>query len=171
MFYTEPKFKDAITDYLKLLVEESYKSHTFKSFRHATFDIPNDFRMKKYSCLINDKFSKEATYIANMYNSATYEPIPCVKSIVGDSFIQMCHPIIKLRIFYIDMFMIEHKLGTVDITKYESLYMKKMIQAHDDIEVFDKDPSWIGYFIDEGYDKKRYNMKNRMMNPFETILI
>lgn len=171
IIYTQNKFKDAIIDYLKLLVADSFKSYTFKTFLHADFNIPYDFRMKKHSSLINDKTTNQATYLANFYNNATYEPIPCIKSIIHETFIQIPHPIVKLRILYIDMFMIEHKTGSVHPLNYEKLYQNKMLKAFNDVQTFDKCPSWVGFYIDETYDKNTYNNKMKLSNAFRTEFI
>lgn len=171
IFFIEQKFKDAIVDYLKLLIADSYPSYTFKSFIHNDFNIPNDFRLKKYSCLINERTTGQTIYLANLYNSATYEPLPCVKSINNGSYIHICHPIVKLRIIYTDIFMIEQKLGIEQAAKFVKIHFNNIMKAYYDIETFDKTPTWVGYFIDENYAKLKYNMKNKMSNAIETILI
>ena len=171
IFFTEWKFKDAIVDYLKLLIADAYGAFSFKAFLHADFNVPYDFRMTKFSCLITDKTTKQTTYLANLYNNATYEPLPCVKSIIRHSYIQMCHPIVKLRMLYIDMFIVEQKVGIENAKSFEKLYVNKMAKAFNEIQTYDNTPTWVGFFIEESYAKLKYNMKNRMTDPINTILI
>ena len=171
IIYTENKFKDAVIDYLKLLIADSYSSSTFKAFLHADFSIPYDFMMKKYSCLMNDKTTNQATYIANLYNCATYDPIPCVKSVIRESFIHIAHPLIKLRFLYIDMFMIEHKTRSTEPIHHEKINQSKMLKAFYDLETFDLTPIWVGYYKDETYEMNKLNLKMKMTNPIETDFI
>ncbi len=171
ILFTEIKYRNAIIDYLKLLIPESYPTYTFKSFLHADFTVPYDFRMRKTSCIMNDIESKQATYIANIYNIATYSPVPCTRFIIKESFIYMAHPIMKLMLLYIDMYMIEHKTKTVNPTSHEQVYLNKMLQAYNELRTFDKTPIWVGVFIDEAYERIKYNMRMKMANPIDTILI
>lgn len=167
--YTENKFKDAIVDYLRLLIETSYSTYSFKTFMHADFSIPYDFRMKKHSCLINDKTSQQPTYLANLYNNPTYEPMPCIKSYVRESFLQLAHPVVKLRFLYIDMFMVEHKMKSDK--RNDSIHQNRMLKHYNDIITFDKTPTWIGFYKDEGYEKNKFNMKSNVSNPIDTFYI
>ena len=171
IIYTNYKYKEAIVDYLKLLVNESYSNYTFKSFRHADFSIPYDFRIIKHSCLLNNKSTKQPTYLVNLYNTGTYDPVPCVRSIIGQSFILKAHPIVTLRMLYLDMFMIEHKTGVAHPVHHEKLYMNKMLKAFNDLSTFDKFPVWIGSYVDETYEKNRANQLARVSVPIETLLI
>ncbi len=171
VLFTELKYKNAMVDYLKLLIAETYKNYTFKSFLHADFSVPYDFRMRKISCVINDKDTKQPTYIANMYNIATYTPIPCVKQIIGNKFIQEAHPIIKLMMLFIDMYMIEHKTNTVNPASHEQVYLNKMIKAFNEVQTFDKSPNWVGIFIEEAYEKNKYNTRMKMSTPITNMLI
>ena len=167
--YTENKFKDAVIDFLRLLIQASYPSFNFKNFAHGEYLIPYDFRMKKYSCLINDRDTNQAVYIANLYNNATYEPLPCIKSYLQESFLQIAHPIVKLRFIYIDMFVVEHKMNSE--YKNDSIHQIKMLKTFNDIISFDKTPTWIGFYKDEGYEKNKFNMKMNMTNPIDTYFI
>jgi hypothetical protein len=171
ILYTEYKYKEAITDFLKLLIANKYSKYSFKSFLHSDFSIPSDFRLKKYSCLINDKVTQKAIYIANLYNSATYDVIPCTRSIINDTVINITHPIIRLRMLYIDMYMIERKIGKIHPTNHERLYINKMTKAFHDTQTYDKYPTWIGYFIDENYDKLQVNMRSKEPNMVDTVYI
>ncbi len=171
LIYTDHKSKMVLVDYLKQLIPESYKQYSFKAFLHADFNVPYDFRMKKHSCLINDKNTKQATYLINMYDIATYMPLPCVKSVIKDTFIHIAHPVVKLWILYIDMYMIEHRLNEANPQKHEQVYLNKMMKVYNDLTLYDKTPTWVGFFIDESYDKIKYNMQMKMANPIETILL
>lgn len=168
ILYTEYKFKEAIVDYLNLLTASSYTNYKFKSFLHADFNLPYDFKMRKYSCLLNDKVNKQPTYIANLYNIAEYEPVPCVKSVIQDTFIQFAHPIVKMRMIYVDMFMLEHKTCS---TKHESVFGNRLLKIFAEVQTFDKSPTWIGYFIDEAYEKIKHNTKSRANTSIETFLV
>lgn len=171
VLFTELKYKYAVADYLKLLIAETYKNYTFKSFLHADFSIPYDFRMRKTSCVINDKITKQPTYIANMYNIATYTPVPCVKQIIENKFIQEAHPVMKLMMLFIDMYMIEHKTNTVNPASHEQIYLNKMIKAFNEVQTYDKSPNWVGIFVEEAYEKNKYNMRMKMSNPITNMLI
>ncbi len=172
IMYTEHKYKEAIVDYLKILINnEQYKNYTFKTFLHADFKIPYDYRLIKHSCLINDIETNQPTYIANLYNTATYELVPCINLEINNSFIQIAHPVVKLRFLYLDMFMIEHKTGSANPKNHEKIYQSKMMEAFNEVQAFDKIPIWIGIFIDEVFEKNKYNIQMKMTNPIETFLI
>lgn len=171
IIYTDRKYNDAIVDYLKLLIAESYKDFKFKAFLHNDFNVPYSFMMTKRSCLVNERKTEHPTYIANLYNIGTYMPVPCVKEVRKDKYIQMAHPIIKLRLLYLDMFMIEHKTKTVNPESHEALYQSKMLSAFREVETFDKTPTWIGYYKDEIYEKNQLNMNMKMANPIDTLYI
>lgn len=171
LIYTDYKTKTAIIDYLKALIQESFKQYTFKAFLHADFNLPYQFLTKKHSCLINDKNSTQATYLLNMYDVAMYMPVPCSRSVSKDSYIQVAHPVVKLLFLYIDMFMVERRLGEAHPSKHEQVYISKLTKAYNDLLTYSDIPQWIGYYVDEAYEKRVYNMKAKMPNPIDTILI
>ena len=171
ILYTAYKYKDAITDYLKLLVADKYHDYTFKAFLHSDFSVPYDYRLKKYSCLINQKSSQRPTYIANLYNTTTYDVIPCTRSIINNTFINITHPVIKLWILYIDMYMIERKMGETHPTNHEALYLNKMTKAFNDVQTFDKYPRWMGVYLDERYEKQQFNQKMKATKPADVLYI
>lgn len=168
IIYTQYKFNEAIVDYFKLLIAKEFPNYKFKKFLHSDFSIPYDFKMKKYSCLINDRHTGAPTYLANLYNIAEYTPIPCTKSIIQNTFVQMAHPIIKLRLLYIDIFIVEQRTNS---TKHESVFSNKLLKAIAEVYTYDKNPTWVGYFIDEAYEKIKFNMQMQMTDPINIVLI
>ena len=166
IIYTDFKYKDAVVDFIKLLVEDSYPDYSFKCFRHADFSVPYDFNMVKYSCLITHNATHQATYLANLYNSGSYSPIPCYQSVLN-----YAHPIIKLRLLYIDMYLVEHKMQTTDLPKHEKLYMSKMISAYEELLNYEKQPVWIGTFRDEMYEKNKINLKSKEDTSISTLFV
>jgi hypothetical protein len=171
IIYTERKYSEAIIDYLKLLITESFEEYKFKAFLHNDFNVPYSFMMSKRSCLVNDRKTDHPTYIANLYNIGTYAPVPCIKEVRKDKYIHVAHPIIKLRLLYLDMFMIEHKTKTLNPESHEALYQSKMLSAFGEVEAFDKTPTWVGYYKDEIYEKNQFNMNMKMTNPVDTMFI
>lgn len=166
IIYTEHKYRITITAFLKELVSEN-KQSSFKCFPHADFAVPYDYRMTKYVSMVVNKATKQATYIVSMYNSATYDPIPCTKDIVDNTFIYMAAPVVRLRMLYIDMYTIQHKVGAANSNaiKFEQTQLTRMVKAFNDLATYDKTPTWVGYYIDEDYDKIKYNMRMKMSNP------
>jgi len=164
IIYTEYRFKSAIVDYLKILISTSYKKYKFKAFVHNDFKIPYDFRIIKHSCLLNHIESKQPVYVANMYNIGAYAPVPCVPS----QSIHMAHPIIKLYMLYIDVFMLEHK--TKKLAPNDHLINDKLIEAFDEVRKFIDDPEWIGYYKDEIYDKNQFNMESKTIGRISMII-
>lgn len=170
IIFTNIKYKDAISDYLKLLIESDYKHHSFKSFKHADFSVPYDFRITKYSCIMNSKTIAQPLYIANLYNMATYDPMPCIKHIENETFINMAHPIIKLRLLYIDMYMIEEKTkknGMVD----NNIFMDKLYKAYEELKEYSKSLHWVGYYKDESYEKNKFNFSFGLQSHIESFIV
>lgn len=151
--YTDYKYKEAIVDYLKLLIESEYRDYSFKAFKHSDFSIPSDFRMVKYSCLITHEMTKQPLYIANLYNIATYDPLPCIE----DQCIYYTHPIVKLRLLYMDLYIAQVKTKNVGISAQEILYLPKTSQAYDEIKQFKTPCRWVGVYRDEQYEKNKTN--------------
>jgi hypothetical protein len=158
IIYTDHSAKDNLVGYIKTLVSERY---SFKSFLHADFKLPHDFRLKKYSCILNDKDTNQPTYLMNMYNTGTYAPVPCIKNIDRDTYIHIAHPIVRLRFLYIDMFMIEQRVGEINPIKHEQVYLTKMVKVFNELETFDRTPLWVGKYIDTAYAMIRYNMQQK----------
>jgi len=171
LIYTNFKIKKALDEYLSKLISSSYESYTFKAFLHSDFKIPNDFIMRKHSYLINNKSTKVPTYIANLYDLATYMPVPCTKFTIRDTFIYMAHPIIKLRMLYIDMYLVEHKSKTVNPTRSEELYKSKMMAAFNSLTTHDKSPEWVGMYLDEIYEKNKFNNSMKVTSLSDTMFV
>jgi hypothetical protein len=168
IIYTDYSAKDNLVAYMKTLVSGRY---SFKSFLHADFKLPHDFRLKKYSCILNEKDTNQPTYLMNMYNTGTYAPVPCVKNIDRDTYIHIAHPIVRLRFLYIDMFMIEQRVGEINPTKHEQVYLTKMIRAFNELETFDRTPLWVGKYIDTAYAMIRYNMQQKAIMSADMIYV
>ncbi len=169
IIYTDRKYYTAIADYLKLLISENYKGLKFKSFLHNEFNVPYSLMMTKHSCLLNDSHTGQATYIANLYNIATYMPVPCVKEITKDKFIHIAHPIIKLRFLYLDLYLVEAKTKSLDA--HADLYQSKLMKAYSEVSTYDNTPTWVGVYKDEAYEKIQYNMKSSMTDPSITLYV
>jgi len=165
MIYTEYKYKTAIVDYLKLLINKSYDDYKFKTFLHNDFNVPYDFRMIKHSCLLNHIDTKQPTYIANMYNIGMYAPVICYPL----QKLNIAHPIVKLYLLYIDVFMLEHKTQKIAPSKHA--LSDKLQQTFDELTKFNQSSTWIGFYIDEAYDKIQYNMKSRSTDMMPITLI
>lgn len=175
--YTDYKFKDAIHAFLVELVRSEYKNYTTKTFLHAEFNVPYDFRLKKHSCMIIDNSTKKNIYIANLYNSASYDPIPCIRDIVyenGDkskikTFLNMAHPIIHLRFLYIDMYLTI--VRSSDQSKMElevkRKYQSQLERVYNECTLFDKTPIWLGIYVDEAYDHIKANNKVAMLEKVD----
>ncbi len=169
ILYTDKKYKDVIVNYMKLSFKD-HKQYKFKAFLHNDFNVPYDFMLRKHSCLINDVSTGQATYIANLYNSATYSLIPCY-STESEKTINIAHPIIKLRFLYIDMFMVEHKMQKViDLHKYAT-YRDTMLNTLKKIKMFDASIHWVGYYIDEIFIRNDYNLKSKSNSAPELFFI
>ena len=169
IIYSDYNVKGGLIDFLKLLIEDSYPDYTFKTIRHADFILPFDFKLIKYTCFLVHKTTKTPLYLMNIYNNATYNPIPCFKSIEDISFIHLAHPIIKLWVLYVDMFMIEHK--TQQLNPHEHAYLDKMMNVYNQLLQFDRDVNWIGTYHDENYEKNMTNLKSSTDTSIKTLIV
>ncbi len=169
IIYTDRRYKDAVINYMKGLFDND-PNRKFKAFMHNDFSVPYDFRMTKHSCLVNDAATGQPTYIANLYNIGTYAPVPCHRS-MDDASILLAHPIIKLRLLYIDMFMTEHKLKQVDEHHLKAMFADKLNAAYNSVQRFCSPVIWIGYYTDEAYDRIRYNNMNKVQTRSETFYV
>jgi len=102
---------------------------------------------------------------------AEYDPSPCVKCTIQNAFIYTAHPIIKLRMLYIDMYMVEVKLRSTNPTNMEHIYQPKMTKAYDELLAFDKDPEWVGEYIDEAFENRKYNTSQKLSTPSTVSII
>ncbi len=165
--YSDFKYKTAIVDYLKLLIAETYPQYKFKSFLHADFAIPYDFKLKKHSCLVNDKNTMEPLYLLNMYKLASYDPIQA-----SQGSIRYAHPLIKYRILYIDLYMVDRKLNTTKaIDEYDQAYTKKFINTFEEVLKYEEEINWSGIYVNDAYEKTEYNQSMNMSNPIRNIIV
>ncbi len=178
MIYSDYRSKDAVMDYLKLLVEKEYANFAFEYNPHKKFFIPYDFRLRKLSCLIKNKQSGQNIYLVNLYNSAMYDPIPCYRLIDRPAVCQMiAHPLTKLRFLYLDLYLLNSKPDTkneLNKTAYDAfeLMIHTMISdAYNELTQVSKTPFWLGVYRDENFERNQENMKQRVEVPFETIII
>lgn len=170
--YMDYKYKDAIHDFLVELVKKDYKNFSIKTFLHAEFNVPYDFRMKKHSCMLINNSTKNNVYIANLYNIASYDPIPCTRDIVYNkgnrddisTFLNIAHPIVHLRFLYIDMYLTivranDRKKMEIEV---KQKYKNRVDRAYNECLTFINTPIWLGVYIDESYDHIKANNKVAM---------
>lgn len=167
IIYTDRRFRDAIIDFIKLYVQQSVPDVRFKAFLHNDFHIPYDFQLTKHSCLINDVHTDKPTYIANLYNIAAHMPVPCI----ADGPLLTAHPIIKLRLLYVDMFVAEHKTREVAPKKHVQAYAHKLQLTFDAVQTATEPPIWVGYYTDEAHAKIQVNMRSRGANAAITQFV
>ncbi len=168
--YTNQKYKNAIVDFMKSLFKDS-KNYKFKAFMHNDFHIPYDFKLIKHSCLINDATTGQPTYVANLYNTASYTPIPCYNHVFNNKEITIAHPIVKLRFLYIDMYVAESKTQVINSDAHKKIYYDKLLAAFDNSTRFDKPTIWVGYYVDDAFEKQRHNMMVKANTVPETFFI
>lgn len=169
--FTDRKFKEAIESFINELVKSSFTKYASKCFLHAEFAVPYNFRMRKYSILLNEKATKFPTYIANMYNIGAYAPMPCIRSIVRDTFVYKAHPLVNLMILYIDMYSLERKTKAQQLESQDKVYMTKLMKAYNDVLEYDKSPTWVGIYTDEQWEKNKYNQKMKAGCPPDNYII
>jgi len=167
IIFTDRQYKDAIVEYMNLYFGNNPK-YKFKAFRHNDFYVPYNFKIIKHSCLVNDNNASQVIYIANLYNIATYSPVPCYHSSFEKN-INIAHPIIKLQLLYIDLFMIEHKTKTVDVGK--SVYGNKLLTTFEEVKSFNTPVIWVGYYMDDAHARNRHNMMSKINNNNETYFV
>lgn len=168
ILYTTRAYKDTIVKFMNDIFA-SKDNYKFKAFMHNDFNVPYDFRLVKHSCLINDTSTKQPTYIANLFNTASYTPIPCYKNISNTNLL-MAHPLVKLQLLYIDVYFVEYKLKKMDNSAMLNYYAK-LSKTYNDVVSYSNPVIWIGYYEDEIYSKQRYTMMNRLMKPALTFYI
>lgn len=171
ILYTDRIHKESISAFVESLIAKEYPAYKAKVFLHAQFRVPYDFRMRKHSILINEKKTENPTYIANLYNIPSYMPLPCTKSVIRDTFINQSHPLVHLMLLYIDMYMLQIKTCSSEILSHESLYMTKLTKAYNNVLTYDKTPTWIGVYLEEAYDKIKYNMKMKISTTVDSYVI
>lgn len=179
IIYSDNRSKDAVMDYLKLLIESEYKDFKFEYNPHQGFFVPFDFRIRKLSCYTKHKKNGQNNYLVNLYNCAMHDPIPCYRLVEKDNVCQlMAHPLVKLRFLYLDLYLLESKLGTKKDEAQEGtrnifeVILQDMIDATQaELAQINKIPFWAGIFRDEGYDRNQDNMRQKIEVPFEVIIV
>lgn len=154
LIFTERKYKDAVTGYIKELVAGHYDEYTSKSYLNAEFNVPYDFRMKKFSVIINN--IKQCVCLLHLYNIATYEPVPCSRHITGEYVTQIAHPIVKLRLLNTNLYFAQKKLGNTFKPDHV-----RLVDVYNEVLDWDKYPTWIGFFICESYEKNKRNLNTK----------
>lgn len=173
LMYTEPRIKDAVVDYLKLLISEYYKDYKFEYNSHATFSIPLDFRLKKFSCMMRNTKTNKIIYLVNLYNSASYEPIPVLKDISKDKYSLIAHPIVRIRFILIDLHLLQSVANTAsDKSTAFNKTLTDMLHKHArELFTIDKKPYWVGFYKDESYMRNQENMKTPGFIAYEPYVI
>ncbi len=162
IIYIDRKYKDAITNRMQALYEGSVR-YKFKAFMHNDFHVPYNFKLTKHSCLVSDGNTGQTTYIANLYNLGSFMPIPTYRP-PREKNINMAHPMIRLQLLYIDLFMVEHKTKTPDPKNYKAAYYPRLMAVYDKTISFDKQVEWVGYYMDDAQNRIKYNMMSRVNN-------
>jgi hypothetical protein len=90
-------------------------------------------------------------------------PIPTYKS-PREKNINMAHPMIRLQLLYIDLFMVEHKTKTPDPKNYKAAYYPRLMAAYDKMISFNKQVEWVGYYMDDAQNRIKHNMMSRVNN-------
>lgn len=158
--YSKLTIKDVINKKLNKIVKDLYPEFTFKEVTHSNHYTPNDFRMKKFTFYLEK--NKFKIYLINMYNTGTYDPIPCylkTNTNVYDS-----HPFVSLRFLLLELNVLNMlELSGTNINVQTNEYRNQiggliksictqLLKSYDE-----KLPKWIGYYRDEDYAKIKYN--------------
>lgn len=177
LIYSDPRAKDAVVDYIKLMVQEIYSEYKFEINSHQSFSVPFDFRLRKLSCLIRHRKTNHTSYLVNLYNEATYNPIPSYRSMRTTGGKATCrlmaHPLVRLRFLYLDLFFLQTKASSDKAQSQFETALRVMVQgAISDLKkVPEHAPTWAGIYRDEGYAKNQENMRSNIPMPYETIFI
>jgi len=181
IIYSDGRAKDAAIDYLKLLIQEFYSEYRFEINSHQGYFVPFDFRLRKLSCMMKHRKSGQTIYLVNLYNAATYDPIPSYRLIdspktIKGQLITTCqliaHPLVRMRFLYLDQFFLASKSLDKGSSQFDQLLQTMIVQAHSDLKKATIDmPIWVGVYRDEGYDKNQENMRSNVDMPYEVILI
>lgn len=173
IIYSDNRAKDGIIDYLKLLVNHEYQDYKFEINPHQGYFVPFDFRLRKLSCLIKNRKTGQTSYLVNMYNAATYDPIPSFKSSNSSTYQLMAHPLVRLRFLYLDKFLLNSKLTDSNVSNMFNIIIQKMIDIsiNDLMNLKGTKPIWVGINRDENYDRNQENLKANIPVPYEVIII
>lgn len=181
IIYSDGRAKDAVVDYLKLLIQEYYQDYRFEINSHQGYYVPFDFRLRKLSCMVKHRKSGQTSYLVNLYNAATYDPIPSYRLIDSPKNIKgvstttcqlIAHPLVRMRFLYLDQFFLASKSLDQGNSQFNRLLQTMLLEAYADLKkVSSGMPLWVGVYRDEGYDKNQENMRSNVDTPYEVILI
>lgn len=173
IIYSDPRAKDAVIDYIKLTVQKLYHDYKFELNNHSGYFVPFDFRLRKLSCLIKHRKNDQTSYLVNLYNAATYDPIPSYRSIEDNECKLIAHPLVQMRFLYLDKFFLHSKGISIKHNNQFESYLQDMIQqAYNDLKKnTNKLPTWVGMYRDESFDRNQENLKSHIDTPYEVILI
>jgi len=170
LLYKDPLIKDKIitkfTDIVKKISGGKQNKHTKHSDKyhikdgsikifvntHFSFYIPMDYRLKKISIYV--KQGGKNIYLANLYNSATYEILPVL---TGDFGIIPSHLVI-LRFMYLNLYFSE---SNDSCALYLLNNLLDVIKKCDPTNELKSNLNWFGYIVDENYQKIRYNLMDK----------
>jgi hypothetical protein len=118
-------------------------------------NLPSDLRLRKY--VLSAKVGKSTYYIANVFNSPTYELVPWVQ--IGSNRIgTLC---VLLRFLFIDLWFIRilrhfELLADPDFKRITSVLFDNIDTVHSQwaYESITEPPSYIGIHVDEAISKK-----------------
>ncbi len=176
LIFSDYRTRDAIVDYLKLVVKQLYPDYKFELNPHKGFEVAYDFRLRKTSCAIRNIKTDQVSYLVNMYNSGTYSPTPAYRNI--DSTTKdaptcqlVAHPLVRLRFLYLDISMLDAKTLDKTAGQFRQTLYGMINTAIEDLIAVNSRPTWVGIYRDEGYDKNQENMRANLIAPFQVILI
>jgi hypothetical protein len=181
IIYSDGRAKDGVIDYLKILIQGSYDEYRFEINSHAGYFVPFDFRLRKLSCMVKHRKSGQTSYLVNLYNAATYDPIPSYRLIDSPKMIKgqtittcqlVAHPLVRMRFLYLDQFFLASKSLDKGSSQFDRLLQAMVVKAYSDLKKIPTSmPLWVGVYRDEGYDKNQENMRSNVEMPYEIILI
>lgn len=174
IIYSDNRAKDAVIDYLKILVKTMYgNEYKFEYNPHINYSIPFDFRLKKLSCFIKHRKTNQNIYLINLYNVATYDPVPCYRLIDDKNNCQLiAHPLVQLRFLYLDKYFltIKNEDSLYKLSQFNLILDDMINTIHNKLKKNEM-PLWAGSYRDENYDKNQDNMRTHIDVPYEIILI
>jgi hypothetical protein len=177
IIYSDQRAKDAVIDYIKLVVQQLYADYRFEINGHHGYFVPFDFRLRKVSCMMKHRKTGQTSYLVNLYNAATYDPIPSYRVIDGSKKTKTCqlvaHPLVQMRFLYLDKFFLHSKADSAKSTdQFDSRLQAMLDESFTDLKKLKGvPPIWVGMYRDESYDRNQENMRSNVSMPYEVILI
>lgn len=128
---------------------QNHSGYRIKIAEHTSFYIPNDFRLRKTNIYLQSTSKKmEKIYLCNIYNSGTYEILPCIERFD----VLVPSKLVLLRFLYLDLFFIER------VPSFSHRIQEKIKKI---LEIFhDEDGTlvWKGIYKNERSDKINTNL-------------